>query len=71
MVDALIFINNFFIKIMPSATSTLATIGGVIVNTVVDLATVIFTTYWPYILVFGVIISLALWGKRLISAGHR
>jgi hypothetical protein len=56
---------------MPSATSTLATIGGVIVNTVVDLATVIFTTYWPYILVFGVIISLAIWGKRLISAGHR
>lgn len=56
---------------MPSATSTLSTLGGVIVNTVVDLATVIFTTYWPYILVFGVIISLAIWGKRLIGVGHR
>jgi hypothetical protein len=56
---------------MPTATSTLATLGGVIINTVVALATTIFTTYWPYILVFGVIISLAIWGKRLISAGHR
>ena len=52
---------------MPSATTTLATLGGVIVNTVVDLATVIFTTYWPYILVFGVIAGLAMWGRRLIG----
>lgn len=56
---------------MPTASSTLATLGTVIVNTVVDLATVIFTTYWPYILVFGVIISLAIWGKRLIGVAHR
>ena len=56
---------------MPTATSTLNTLGGVIINTTVSLATVIFTTYWPYILVFGVIISLAIWGKRLIGIGHR
>jgi hypothetical protein len=56
---------------MPSATSTLATLGGTIINTVVSLAQVIFTTYWPYILVFGVIISLAIWGKRLIGVGHK
>jgi hypothetical protein len=56
---------------MPTATSTLATLGTVIINTVVDLATVVFTTYWPYILVFGVLISLAIWGKRIIGVGHK
>jgi hypothetical protein len=56
---------------MPSATSTLDTLGGVIITTVVDLATVIFTTYWPYVLVFGVLIALAAFGKRLIGIGRR
>jgi hypothetical protein len=56
---------------MPSATSTLATLGGVIVGTIVDLATVVFTTYWPYFLVFGVLIALVIFGRRLLSAGHR
>lgn len=56
---------------MPSATSTLATLGGVIVNTIVDLATIVFTTYWPYILVFGVIVGLAMWGKRIIGVGKK
>lgn len=57
---------------MPSATSTLATIGGVIVNTMVDLTTVVFTTYWPYFLVGGVIIGLAVLAKRMVSLGaHR
>jgi hypothetical protein len=40
---------------MPSATSTLDSIMGVVVNTTVSLATTIFTTYWPYILIIGII----------------
>lgn len=56
---------------METATSTLATLGGVIINTGVSLATTVFTTYWPYILVFGVLISLAIWVKRVIGMGHR
>jgi hypothetical protein len=56
---------------MPSATSTLATLGGVIIGTIVDLATVVFTTYWPYFLVFGVLTGLVLLGKRVIFAGHK
>jgi len=56
---------------MPTASSTLDTLGTTIVNTGVGLAQTIFTTYWPYILVFGVIISLAIWVKRLIGVSHR
>ncbi|GEM_PF-3332681 len=56
---------------MPTATSTLATLGGVIVNTIVDLATVVFTTYWPYFLVFGVLVGLVVLGGRLIRIGHK
>jgi len=40
---------------MPSATSTLATIMTSIVNTTVSLTTTIFTEYWPYVLIIGVI----------------
>jgi hypothetical protein len=43
---------------MPTATSTLATIMASVVNTTVDLATIIFTTYWPYVLIIGIIASL-------------
>jgi hypothetical protein len=43
---------------MPTATSTLATIMASVVNTTVDLATTIFTTYWPYVLVIGIIAGL-------------
>lgn len=56
---------------MPTATTTLATLGTVIVGTIVDLATTVFTTYWPYFLVFGVLIGLVYLGKRLIFAGHK
>lgn len=56
---------------MPSATSTLATLGGVIINTMVDLATVIFTTYWPYFLIVSVLVGLAVLAKRLVGIGHR
>lgn len=50
---------------MPVATDTLATLGTVVINTGVTVATVIFTTYWPYILVFGVILGLVIWVKRV------
>ena len=59
---------------MPTATSTLATIGTVVINTVVDLATTIFTTYWPYILVFGILTGLVIVATRFLhvgSGGHR
>ena len=56
---------------MPTATDTLATLAGVIINTGVAIATVVFTTYWPYILVFGVLIALAFWVKRVIGFGRR
>lgn len=47
---------------MPTATSTLATIGEVIINTTVGFITTVFTTYWPYVLlviVLGGIVGLA------------
>lgn len=43
---------------MPSASSTLSTIMGVVVTSTVDLATTVFTTYWPYVLVIGIIAGL-------------
>ena len=56
---------------MPSATSTLDTLGSTIINTMVDLATVVFTTYWPYFLVGGVLIGLVYLAKRFIRIGGR
>jgi len=56
---------------MATATSTLASLGSTIINTGVSLATTVFTTYWPYILVFGVLISLVYWVKRVIGMGHK
>lgn len=56
---------------MPTATSTLATLGGVIITTIVDLATVVFTTYWPYFLVIGVLVSLVGLGYRMLRIGHK
>ena len=35
---------------MPTATSTLATLGETIVNTTVEFVTTVFSTYWPYVL---------------------
>lgn len=56
---------------MPSATTTLDTLGTTIIGTMVDLATVVFTTYWPYFLVGGVIIGLVILSKRVIGMGRR
>jgi hypothetical protein len=54
---------------MPSATTTLATLGTVVINTMVSLATTVFTTYWPYFLVVGVLIGLVYLAKRFVGAG--
>jgi hypothetical protein len=43
---------------VPTATATLDTIMETVINTSVDLVTKIFTTYWPYALVIGVITGL-------------
>lgn len=55
----------------PSATTTLDSIMTVIINTTVSLATTIFTNYWPYILVFGVISVLVGIFGRFIHLGRR
>jgi len=51
---------------MPVATDTLATLGTVIINTGIGIATTIFTTYWPYVLVFGVLLGIVIWVKRVV-----
>ncbi len=56
---------------MPTATATLSTLAGVVINTGVSVATTIFTDYWPYVLVFGVLISLVFWVRRVIGFGRR
>lgn len=43
---------------VPTASSTLDTIMETVVNTTVDLVTVVFTTYWPYVLVIAIISGL-------------
>lgn len=56
---------------MPTATATLATLGGVVITIGVNVATYVFTTYWPYMLVFGVVIALVFWVKRVVGFGRR
>lgn len=56
---------------MPSATSTLSEIGAIIVNTTVDLAKTIFTEYWPYLLIIGVIAGLVVAFKKLVGIGTK
>lgn len=43
---------------MPTATDTLASIMGSVVTTSVSLLTTVITTYWPYVLVFGILAAL-------------
>lgn len=56
---------------MPSASSTLAELGTIIVTAFVDLATTVFTDYWPYVLIAGVITGLVVAGKKLIGIGTK
>lgn len=54
---------------MPTASATLDTLGGTIINTSVSLATTVITTYWPYILVFAVLSALIALGSRFAHLG--
>lgn len=54
---------------MPSASSTLATIMASVVDTSVSLATTVITTYWPYVLVIGIIAGLIGVFSRLTHLG--
>jgi len=54
---------------MPTASSTLASIMGTIVSTTVDLATTVFTTYWPYVLIVGIISGLIVVFTKLTHLG--
>lgn len=56
---------------MPSATSTLSTLGGEVVNTTVNLATVVIQEYWPYILVVGILTALVIGLKKLVFVGTK
>ncbi len=56
---------------VPTASSTLDSIMTVIVSTTVSLATTIFTTYWPYLLVFGIISGLVAAFSRFLKIGGK
>lgn len=55
----------------PSATSTLDTLAGTIINTSVSLATTVLTTYWPYILVFAVLAALIAVFTKFVHLGSK
>lgn len=54
---------------VPTATSTLDTLGGTIVATIVDFATIVFTTYWPYALLAIVLTGLIGLGYKMVHIG--
>lgn len=56
------------------ASSTLATLMDSIITTSVSFATIIITTYWPYVIVFGILsamIALFMRFAHLGSGRHR
>jgi hypothetical protein len=55
----------------PTATSTLNTIMGTVINTTVELATTVFSTYWPYVLVIGIIAALVVAFKKFAHIGAK
>lgn len=57
-VGGAVLASNATYAAVPSATSTLDTLAGSIINTGVSLATTVITTYWPYILVFGILTAI-------------
>jgi hypothetical protein len=54
---------------MPSATSTLDTLGASIINTTVSFVTIVITNYWPFILVFIVLAGLIGLAYRYVHLG--
>jgi hypothetical protein len=62
---------NYASAAIPSATSTLDTLGGSIVNTGVDFATTVISTYWPYFLVFGILAAVLALFARFAHLGTK
>ena len=56
---------------MVSATTTLNTLMGSVVTTTVDLATIVITTYWPYVLVIGLLGALVAKFSGLVHIGTK
>jgi len=54
------------LAVTPSASSTMDTILGAVISSVVDLATIFFTTYWPYLLVAALIVAFIVGFKKLL-----
>jgi len=54
---------------MPTATSTLETIGTTIINTTVSFVTTLFSTYWPYILLAIALSGIVAVMYRLVHLG--
>lgn len=54
---------------MPTASATLETLGTDVVTTGTSLLGTIFTTYWPYFLVFSALVGLIYWFKRAARMG--
>jgi hypothetical protein len=52
-------------------TEVLDTVVGSGIDTVVSLVTVVITDYFPYILVFGIIVALFVWIKRFATVGTK
>ena len=55
---SMVLIANFCLADVPTATSTLDTVMTTVINTTVSLVVTVFQTYWPYILVFGILSGL-------------
>ena len=57
----------------PSSTPTevLDTVVGSGIDTTVSLVQTVVTTYFPYILVFGVIVAIFVWLKRFATTGTK
>lgn len=56
---------------VPTASSTLDSIMTVIISTTVSMVTMVFTNYWGYVLIVGVIVGFVGLFKKLVSAGHK
>lgn len=51
------------------ASSTLATLMDSIISTSVNFATIIITTYWPYVIVFGILSAMIALFMRFAHLG--
>jgi uncharacterized membrane protein YgaE (UPF0421/DUF939 family) len=52
-------------------TEVLDTVVGSAITTVVNLVTVVITDYFPYVLVFAIIIGMLVWIKKFAHVGSK